>query len=184
MSKKLLEIQNKVTRPLEELEELASADSADFLSSCALLLGYVRAGKVADARELYEELVASEKSSLLVTAGMSAPTEAKPLQVERLEQLEILLEAVTNQERIQACRKSLETKPDDASLLFDLGVALCCAGDKANQNDRWIYTELGWFDEANYIFISLLDRYPDHEGVKHGLEIVKNEQSLIRRRSR
>lgn len=183
MSKQLFEIQDKISRPLDELEERASEDSADFMTSCALLVGYVRAGRSRDARELLEELVASEESSLLVTAGTSGPSKAKSLSAERREQLEILQEVVSNQERIQACRKNLEPKPDDPTLLFDLGVALCCTEDKVNKDCRWIYTELGWFDEANYIFVRLQEIYPDHEGLLRGLEIVKNEKSLIRRHS-
>ncbi|MBP7634527.1 hypothetical protein KBA41_10150 [Candidatus Ozemobacteraceae bacterium] len=196
MGRKLIEIQNQVNRPLEDLEEKASGDSADFLTSCALLLGYVRANRIDDARDLHDELVTSETASLQMTTGTSNLAEAleafrasggeggKPLAIERLEQLEILRDAVTNLEKILVCRQNLESKPDDPSLQFDLGVALCCTGDTANHEDRWIYTELGWFDEANYIFTSLHEKYPDHDGVSRGLEVVRNEQSLIRRRSR
>lgn len=196
MGRKLSEIQNQVNRPLEDLEEKASGDAADFLTSCALLLGYVRAKRIVDARDLHEELVASETASLQMTTGTRSLAEAleafaasggeggKPLAIERLEQLEILREAISNLEKILACRRSLEAKPDDPSLQFDLGVAFCCTEDKANRGDRWIYTELGWFDEANYIFTSLHEKYPDHDGVNRGLEVARNEQSLIRRRSR
>lgn len=196
MGRKLSEIQNQVNRPLEDLEENASGDAADFLTSCALLLGYVRANRLDDARDLHEELVASETASLQMTTGTSNLAEAleafaasggeggKPLAIDRLEQLEILRDAVSNLEKVLSCRRSLEAKPDDPSLQFDLGVALCCTDDAANREDRWIYTELGWFDEANYIFTSLHEKYPDHEGVNHGLDVVRNEQSLIKRRSR
>lgn len=196
MGRKLSEIQNQFNRPLEDLEEKASGDAADFLTSCALLLGYIRANRIVDARDLHEELVASETASLQMTTGTRSLTEAleafavsggeggKPLAIERLEQLEVLRDAISNLEKILACRRSLEAKPDDPSLQFDLGVAFCCTEDTANLEDRWIYTELGWFDEANYIFTSLHEKYPDHDGVNRGLEVTRKEQSLIRRRSR
>jgi len=153
------------SKPIEELEQ-AIEDSEDAPAWFALMLGCVKAGKAEAADGWYREMYDCDM--------MLNFTEEQALMANTIH------DVISNLEEIQATKAALEKKPDDIELLFKLGLSCCGFNDTWNTNDRWLYLELGWLDEAEHIFSTILQREPANENARHNLEGIRKEKRQIK----